>query len=71
MSNTISTQPEQQGLGKEGRKRIVVVLLTYVIGWAIIFIGAGTLRYPAAWGYVGFANGRFPHSWCLRHSQQS
>lgn len=52
MSNTISTQPEKQGLGKAGRKRIVVVLMTYAVGWLIIFIGAGTLRYPAAWGYV-------------------
>jgi len=52
MSNIISNQPEQQGLGKEDRQRIVVVLLTYAIGWALIFIGAGTLNYPAAWGYV-------------------
>lgn len=52
MSNSISTQPEKQTLGKEGKQRIVVVLLTYTIGWALIFIGAGTLRYPAAWGYV-------------------
>lgn len=52
MSNTISTQPDKQTLGKEGRRRIVVVLITYAVGWAIIFIGAGTLRYPAAWVYV-------------------
>jgi protein-S-isoprenylcysteine O-methyltransferase Ste14 len=52
MSNSITTTPEKPSLDKAGRRRIVVVLLTMAIGWAILFLGAGTLRYPAAWAYV-------------------
>jgi protein-S-isoprenylcysteine O-methyltransferase Ste14 len=52
MPNSISTQPEKQTLGREGRMRVVVVLLTMAVGWAVIFIGAGTISYLAAWTYV-------------------
>lgn len=52
MSRSISTRPERPSLDKAGKGRIVQVLLTMAIGWAILFLGAGTLRYPAAWTYV-------------------
>jgi protein-S-isoprenylcysteine O-methyltransferase Ste14 len=52
MSNIISTSSKKPALNKAGKQRIVVVLLTMAVGWAIIFWGAGTLRYPAAWAYV-------------------
>ena len=52
MSNSISTKSEKLTLEKAGKQRIVIVLLSMAIGWAIIFAGAGTLRYPAAWVYV-------------------
>lgn len=52
MSSSISTTPEKPSLDKAGKGRIVQVLLTMALGWAILLFGAGTLRYPAAWAYV-------------------
>lgn len=52
MTSSISTRPEKPSLDKAGRRRIVVVIVTMAIGWAILFAGAGTLRYPEAWVYV-------------------
>jgi len=52
MSHSIASSPEKPSLNKAGKQRIVVVILTMAIGWFIIFAGAGTLRYPAAWAYV-------------------
>lgn len=52
MTSSISTRPEKPSLDKAGRRRIVVVLVTMAIGWAILFLGAGTLRYTEAWAYV-------------------
>lgn len=53
MSNTITTPQEKPSLNKAGKRRIVEVTLTLLAGWVIIFAGAGTLRYPAAWIYAG------------------
>ena len=52
MTSSISNGPEKPSLDKAGRRRIVVVLVTMAIGWAILFLGAGTLRYTEAWAYV-------------------
>ncbi|NHZ72029.1 MAG: isoprenylcysteine carboxylmethyltransferase family protein [Aquificales bacterium] len=52
MSNSNSTKLEKPRLEKAGKQRIVIVLLTMAIGWAIIFAGAGTLHYPAAWVFM-------------------
>jgi len=52
VTSSISTRPEKPSLDKAGRRRIVVVLVTMAIGWAILFLGAGTLRYTEAWAYV-------------------
>jgi protein-S-isoprenylcysteine O-methyltransferase Ste14 len=52
MSNTITTKPEKSSLNKAGKQRIVVVLLTMLASWAIIFISAGTLNFSAAWAFA-------------------
>ncbi len=39
-------------LEKEGKQRIVVVLMFMTTAWALFFLGSGTINWPAAWVYV-------------------
>jgi protein-S-isoprenylcysteine O-methyltransferase Ste14 len=49
MSNTLTTQ---QKLETAGKKRIVVVLFYMIAAWVLIFMGAGTFNFAAAWVFA-------------------
>lgn len=48
---TPTVQPEP-GLNADGRRRLVQVFATVLIYAVLLFVPAGTLRWPAAWVYL-------------------
>jgi protein-S-isoprenylcysteine O-methyltransferase Ste14 len=49
MAQTIASKPK---LEKAGKQRIIVVIVYLAVAWALIFLGAGTVDWPAAWIFV-------------------
>jgi protein-S-isoprenylcysteine O-methyltransferase Ste14 len=49
MSQAVANQPK---LDQAGKKRIIVVITFMAVAWALFFLGAGTIKWPAAWVYV-------------------
>ncbi len=52
MTKPIELQPEKVTLNEAGKRRLLVVLGFMVINWVILFVAAGTGRWPAAWLFV-------------------
>ncbi|MCB9422870.1 MAG: isoprenylcysteine carboxylmethyltransferase family protein [Ardenticatenaceae bacterium] len=49
MTSTMAAKPK---LEKEGKQRIVVVIVYMMVCWTLLFLAAGTVSWPAAWLYV-------------------
>ena len=56
MTQTIAPKPK---LEKAGKQRIVVVIVYMAVAWALIFLGAGTVYWPAAWIFVALQTAVF------------
>ncbi len=46
-------------LEKEGKQRIVVVIVYMVMAWALLFLAAGTINWPAGWLFVALQGSVF------------
>jgi hypothetical protein len=44
---------ETRELTRAVRKRLVQVVMTFILLAALLFLSAGTLKWPAAWAYLG------------------
>lgn len=49
MTQTITAKPK---LEKEGKQRIVVVIVYMIVCWALLFLAAGTINWPTGWLFV-------------------
>ncbi|MCP4426059.1 MAG: isoprenylcysteine carboxylmethyltransferase family protein [Chloroflexi bacterium] len=56
MSNLTAAQSK---LDADGKKRIGVVIIIMVAAWGLIFLGAGTFSWPAAWIFATLQLGIF------------
>jgi protein-S-isoprenylcysteine O-methyltransferase Ste14 len=57
MSNALLTQPEAPRLDRSGRKRIVQVIVLFLIETSLLFVAAGRLDWIEAWVYFALRFG--------------
>ncbi|HUM70707.1 MAG TPA: hypothetical protein PLK31_17905, partial [Chloroflexota bacterium] len=68
--NQLTVSPtEKPRLNKDGKKRLVVILVYFLTLTLILFLAAGTWQWPAAWLYtlMSFATFLIAGLWMLRH----
>jgi protein-S-isoprenylcysteine O-methyltransferase Ste14 len=70
MTEQIGLTPEKGALNQAGKKRLVVVVFFMMVTWGILFLAAGTWRWPAAWLFVGVQTAVFVPMgvWVVRHN---
>jgi protein-S-isoprenylcysteine O-methyltransferase Ste14 len=70
MSEPMILQPEKTSLNQAGKKRLVVVVVYMMLTWVILFMAAGTWRWPGAWLFVGLQTAVFLTMglWVARHN---